>query len=504
MRLNDCIVTRDNEITTEGDLVHLAFNAETEPVNFEDAVKDEKWLTSMNEEIESIERNDTWKLVNLPNGKKAIGVKWVYKVKVNPKGETIRHKARLVVKGFLQKEGIDFNEIFAPVVRMDTIRLVTAIAHYNKWSMHQMDVKCTFMNGPLEEEVYVVQPPGFIDKGNESKVYKLNKALYGLKQAPRAWNKRIDRFLSDIGFSKCVIEHGVCVKKSTTSDIIILCLYVDDLLITGSNEAQISKFKVDMMREFEMTYLALTPSEPRLQLTKEKDEKDVDATEYRILIGSLRYLCNTGPDIAYSVGIVSRYIERPKMSHLSVAKRILRYIKGTLDCGIVFQTPDASSYDLVGYTDSNWCGDKDDRKSTAGYIFLYGGSLISWCSRKEPIVALSTCEAEYIVASLSACQGVWLSNLIKEISDVECDSVTLKVDNMSAINLAKNPVAHGRSKHIEMRFNYLREQVNNGKLKLEHCRKELQVADVLTKAVTVETFVRLRNLMCIKSLENMN
>ncbi|XP_045789334.1 secreted RxLR effector protein 161-like [Trifolium pratense] len=182
-------------------------------------------------------------------------------------------------------------------------------------------------------------------------------------------------------------------------------------------------------------------------------------------------------------------MERPKMSHLTAVKRILRYIKGTLDSGIIFQTSDESNFDLVGYTNSNWCGDKDDRKSTAGYIFLYGGAPISWCIRKEPVVALSTCEAEYIVASLSACQGVWLSNLITEISNVECRSVTLKVDNLFAINLAKNPVAHGRSKHIEMRFHYL---------------TELHIADVLTKVVTVETVLRLKNLMCIRSLENMN
>ncbi|MCH85090.1 copia-type polyprotein, partial [Trifolium medium] len=186
-RLNDCIITRDNEITEEGDLVHLAFNVEVEPVNFEEAVKDKKWLSAMNEEIESIERNSTWELAELQQGKKAIGVKWVYKVKVNPKGEVTRHKARLLVKGFLQKQGIDFNEVFAPVAWMETIRLVTAIAHYNGWSMHQMDVKCAFLNGPLDEEVYVVQPPGFTVKGSESMVYR-NKALYGLKQAPRAWN----------------------------------------------------------------------------------------------------------------------------------------------------------------------------------------------------------------------------------------------------------------------------------------------------------------------------
>ncbi|GAU31479.1 hypothetical protein TSUD_386430 [Trifolium subterraneum] len=227
-RLNDCIITSDNDINAEGDLVHLAFNAEAEPVNFEDAVKDEKW---------------------------AIGVKWVYKVKLNPKGEITRHKARLVVKGFLQKEGINFNEVFAHVARMETIRLVTALAHHNNWSMHQMDVKCAFLNGPLDEEVYVVQPPGFISKEDEFKVYKLHKALYGLKQAPRAWNKRIDKFLGDIGFSKCVTEHGVYVKNCAEKGTIILCLYVDDLLITGSNEAHIREFKVDMMREFAMTDL---------------------------------------------------------------------------------------------------------------------------------------------------------------------------------------------------------------------------------------------------------
>ncbi|GAU41877.1 hypothetical protein TSUD_367420 [Trifolium subterraneum] len=507
-RFNDCIITGDNEINVEGYLVHLAFNAEAEPVNFEDAVKNEKWLSAMNEETESIERNNTWELVDLPHSKKAIGVKWVYKVKMNP-----------------------------TVARMETIRLVNAIAHCNGWSMHQMDVKCAFLNGPLDEEVCVTQPPGFIIKEHEFKVYKLHKVLYGLKQAPRAWNKRIDKFLSDIGFSKCMTEHGVYVKNCVEKGTIILCLYVDDFLITRSNEAHIREFKVDMMREFEMTdlghisyflgiefqrtseglilhqkkyaseilkrfemdqcNLALTPSEPRLQLSKESEEKDVDSTEYRRLIGSLRYLCNTRPDITYSVGIVSSYMEKPKTSHLSAAKRILRYIKGTMNYGIVFKKPDKRSLDLIGYTDSNWCGDKDDRKSTAGYVFLYGGAPISWCSRKEPVVALSTCEAEYIVTSLSVCQGVWLSNLIDEIINVKCDSVILKVDNMSAINLAKNPIAHGRSKHIELRFHYLREQVGNGKLKLEHCRTDLKIADVLTKVVIVETFIRLRNLIKI-------
>ncbi|XP_045810820.1 uncharacterized mitochondrial protein AtMg00810-like [Trifolium pratense] len=356
----------------------------------------------------------------------------------------------------------------------------------------------------------------------------------------------IDKFLNEIGFKKCVTEHGVYVKKDAAKGVIIICLYVDDLLITGSNESYISEFKGDLKEEFEMTDLglmtyflgieflrneqgilmhqtryaseilkkfemdkcnvALSPAEPRSQLTKCAEEEDVDPTFYRKLIGSLRYLCNTRPDLAYSVGIASRFMERPKGSHLIVVKRILRYVKGTINYGIMFPASDRDKEcKLVGYTDSNWCGDHEDRKSTAGYMFFYGGSPISWYSKKEPVVALSSCEAEYIAASLNTCQAIWLKNLIEEISQDRCETVTLKIDNVSAINLAKNPIAHGRSKHIELRFHYLREQVSNGNLALMHCRSEEQVADLLTKAVTVQVFEKLRSEMGIETVDhNMN
>jgi hypothetical protein len=185
-RLLDCELNADSEVTNDGDLVHLAFMAESEPIDVNTALKNEKWINAMKEELDSIESNQTWELVDLPHKKKAIDVKWVYKLKVNSKGDVTRHKARLVARGFLQKEGIDYGEVFAPVTRMETIRLVTAIANLNGWNMYQMDVKSAFLNGPIEEEVYVTQPPGFIVKNQESKVYRLNKALYGLKQAPRA------------------------------------------------------------------------------------------------------------------------------------------------------------------------------------------------------------------------------------------------------------------------------------------------------------------------------
>ncbi|XP_058747204.1 secreted RxLR effector protein 161-like [Vicia villosa] len=230
---------------------------------------------------------------------------------------------------------------------------------------------------------------------------------------------------------------------------------------------------------------SITPDEARLQLSKSEDEQDVDITQYKRLIGSLRYLCNTRPDLAFSVGIASRFMEKPKVSHLAAIKRILRYIKGTLGCGILSPATDnGGKCKLLGYTDSSWCGDKDDKKSTAGCVFMFGGAPISWCSKKEPVVAVSSCEAEYIAVSLCVCQAVWLRNLLKELGSSFDSVVTLLVDNISAINLVKNPIALGRSKHIEMCFYYLRDMVSASYLRLGYCRSEEQVADLLTKAVS--------------------
>ncbi|XP_050888734.1 secreted RxLR effector protein 161-like [Lathyrus oleraceus] len=210
---------------------------------------------------------------------------------------------------------------------------------------------------------------------------------------------------------------------------------------------------------------AIIPIEPRQQLSKNKDKQDVDPTKYMRLIESLRYLCNTRPNLAFSVGVVSRFTGTPKVSHLTGVKRILRYVKCFVDCGILFPGMNTGRIcNLLYFIDFNWCGDKDYRKSTAGYIFMFGGKRVSWCSNKESVVALSSCEAQYISALLCACQVVWLMNLLEELGINEGEVVTLLVDNAYTVNLAKNPIAHGRSKHIEMRFHYLRELISEGRL----------------------------------------
>ncbi|CAJ2637748.1 unnamed protein product [Trifolium pratense] len=464
-RLNDCEVTQDNAVNDEGDLIHFALLADSEPLNYRDALKSNVWKRAMEEELKSIEKNQTWKLVDLPDKKKKIDVKWVFKVKLNPDGTMSKHKARLVARGFLQKHGIDYNEVFAPVARIETVRLVVALACKNKWSLYHLDVKSAFLNGPLDEEVYVSQPPGFEIKRKESMVYKLYKALYGLKQAPRAWNKRIDDFLIQIGFKKCAAEFGVYVHCPKDEDIVIICLYVDDLLITGSRIAEIAKVKDKLKSEFEMSDLGelsfflgmefmrrgdgivmhqqkyigellekfemescnplSNPSETNTKIDECSDEEKVDPTVFRQIVGSLRFMHD------------------PRKSHMIAAKRILRYLKGTLEIGLLFPIgTNSAGSTLIGYSDSDWCGDITDRRSTSGYVFKFNNAAISWCTKKQAVTALSSCEAE--------------------------------------------------SKHIATRFHFIREQVTNGMIEVQYCPTEVQLADGFTKAVKLDRFEFLR------------
>ncbi|KAL4297638.1 hypothetical protein GQ457_12G007010 [Hibiscus cannabinus] len=340
---------------------------DSEPLNFDDAVKDERWKLAMDEEIKSIEKNNTWELSELPKGHEAIGVKWIFKKKKNASGEVVRYKARLVVKGYKQKHGIDYDEVFASVARIETIRLIIALAAQKKWKIHQLDVKSAFLNGFLEEEVYIEQPIGYKVKGQENKCLKLKKALYGLKQAPRAWYSRIDKYFQDKGFDRCLHEHALYIKIKDGGDILIVCLYVDDLIFTSNNPSLIEEFKKDMSLVFEMTdvglmcyYLGLeveqsedgifisqkgyakevlkkfkmfncnpvdTPMESGVKLSKFSNGIKEDPTLFKSLVGSLRYLTCTRPDILFAVGVVSRYMETPTSTHMKAAKRILRYLK---------------------------------------------------------------------------------------------------------------------------------------------------------------------------------
>eukprot|EP00253_Pinus_taeda_P027099 PITA_27099 len=418
----------------------------------------------MNEEIGAIEKSKTWELVDLPEGKDAIGVKWVYKTKSNAEGKIDRHKARLVVKGYKQQQGRDYDETFAPVARMETVRTVLSIAAQHKWKIYQMDVKSAFLNGVLKEEVYVEQPPGYEVDGQEHKFCKLKKALYGLKQALRAWYSRIDAYLIENGFDKCDGEPTLYIKEND-GKIIIVILYVDDLIFTSNDASFTADFKAVMKKEFEMNDLgflryflgievdqsengvfisqdkyveamlkrfnmqnskaAVTPTVMGLKLTKEDNNKDFHPKLYKSIVGSLMYLTATRPDIMHTLSLISRFMERPKKTHWKAAKRILR-------------------------------------KSASGYVFHMGSGAISWASKKQPVVSLSTTEVEYVAATAATCQAVWLRRVLRDLCHAQENGTTIYCDNSSAIALSKNSVFDKRTKHIDTKFHFIRELVNNG------------------------------------------
>ncbi|PNX87495.1 hypothetical protein L195_g043584, partial [Trifolium pratense] len=385
-----------------------------------------KWNAAMKEELHSIEKNHTWKLVELPPQKKAISVKWMFKLKKDPDGKIVKHKARLVARGFLQQEGIDYTEVYAPVARIETIRLVIAIVSSYNWSLYHMDVKSAFLNGPLEEEVYVLEPPGFEiesekNKGSDMKMItrhnsRANYKTHNVASIEKFKGRLKNEFeMSDLGKLNYFLE----LEFHYVSDGIVLHQrkYIADVL---------KRFHMENCNEVE------TPMEANLKLSKSEDEQAVDATLFKQVVGSLRFICNTRPD----------------------------------------------SFDI-----SFDCSKKDpeilEGRST-GYWFRFRNSPISWSSKKQNIVALFSCEADYV------------------------KPMRLNVDNKSAISLAKNPIAHGRSKHIETKYHFLRDQVNKEKLTVVHRRTNVQVEDILTKSLRADRFKELRNMLGIVKAERLN
>jgi hypothetical protein len=494
----------------------------------------------MEQEIQAIERNQTWELVSLPPRAKVIGVKWVYKTKHNEEGKIEKHKARLVVKGYSQTEGVDYNEVFAPVARWDTIRSLLAVAAQKGWYVLQLDVKSAFLYGELKEEVYVEQPEGFVKVGEEEKVYRLRKALYGLKQAPRAWFSRIEGYFKKEGLKRSEYDHTLFYKQSE-NQLLIVSLYVDDLIITGSDNQMCTKFIELMKKEFEMTDMGrmkfflgveVHQDDNGIHICQKKYAREVlqkfkmwnsnsvrnpiipgtatskdggntvDATLFKQLVGSLMYLTVTRPDLMYVVCLIARYMANPREEHLLIAKRVLRYLRGTVELGIFYKRSSSlnmAAY-LVGYTDSDYARDSDDRKSTSGYVFLLNGSAVCWSSRKQSIVALSSTEAEYVAATSSACHCVWLKGMLEELSLLKGTCVDILCDNSSAIKLSRNPVMHRRTKHIDVRFHYLRDLTNEGVIKLEFCGTKDQIADIMTKPIKLDQFEKLRDSLGVRVL----
>ncbi|KAK2378762.1 putative mitochondrial protein [Trifolium repens] len=488
-----------------------------------------KWEFAMKDEMKSLISNQTWELVELPMGKKALHNKWVYRVKEDHDGSK-RYKVRLVVKGFQQKEGVDYTEIFAPVVKLNTIRSVLSIVASEELFLEQLDVKTAFLHGDLDEEIYMHQPEGFLEKGKENKVCRLKKSLYGLKQAPRQWYKKFESFMHKEGFQKCNVDH-CCFFKRYNSSYIILLLYVDDMLVAGSDMDEIRNLKKQLSKEFDMKDLGpakkilgmqitrdkenrvlqlsqaeyinrvlqrfnmgnakpvSTPLASHFRLSKEQspqteEDKELMAkTPYASAIGSLMYaMVCTRPDIGHAVGVVSRFMSNPGKAHWEAVKWILRYLRGTTEKCLYFGKGEIK---VQGYVDADFAGEVDHRRSTTGYIFTVGTTAVSWMSRIQKIVAISTTEAEYVAVTEASKELIWLQGLLTELGFIQRQN-SLYSDSQSAIHLAKNSAFHSRTKHIDLRYHFIRSLLEDEVLTLKKIEGRKNPADMLTKVVTID------------------
>ena len=492
----------------------------------------------MQAEMDSFAQNDVWDLVELPPGRKLVGSKWVFKKKVGADGKVERFKARLVAQGFTQKYGDDYDETFCPVVRLESLRMMLALAVQHDLELHQVDVTTAFLNGTLEEEVFMKQPEGFVVPGSEELVCRLKKSIYGLKQSPRCWNLALDSKLKEIGFSQS--SHDPCIyHRNERGNMLIVGVYVDDIILAG-NESSIQRVKAALASAFDIKDLGKlnyflgikiernlnnsiwigqpayienllvtlgmqdckpvkTPVSAGNKLVKATEQDEcIDQRQYQSAVGSLMYLAvSTRPDISYSVGSLARFNSKPTKEHWVALKRVLRYLKGTKDLGILYSKAEKDS--CIGYTDADWAGDQDDRKSISGYVFLLSGGAISWESQKQRCVALSTAEAEYVAMSTATQEAIWLRQLIAEITSSEETPILVYEDNQSAIAIARNPQFHGRTKHIDIRHHYVREEISKGTVTIQYCPSCDMAADILTKGLGSDPFSKLR---LITSLTN--
>jgi hypothetical protein len=502
------------------------------PKDWKAAKQDPKWREAMIEELEALRKNKTWVLTTLPAGKKAVSCKWIYTVKQNPEGKVERYKARLVARGYSQTYGIDYDETFAPVAKMNTVRILVSCAANFGWKLHQLDVKNAFLHGELQEEVYMEIPPGFGTSQTTGKVCRLKKSLYGLKQSPRAWFDRFRRAVRAMGYGQCNGDHTVFYRHSLSNrKITILAVYVDDIIITGDDEEEIKRLKGCLSNEFEVKDLgnlkyflgievartekgislcqrkytldllsdmgmmgcraAPTPIEQNHQVTAQSGEL-VNKEDYQKLVGRLLYLCHTRPDITYAVGVVSRYMHEPRSGHLDIVHRILRYLKGTPGKGLWFAK--SGHLEVDGYSDSDWASCQDDRRSTSGYCVFVGGNLVSWRSKKQAVVSRSTAEAEYRALSQGLCEMLWVKYLLSELKLLRKGPLKVWCDNQSAIAIANNPVQHDRTKHVEIDRFFIKEKLDAGIISLTHVSSGQQFADCLTKGLGTKDC----NLACDK------
>ncbi|CAH9119111.1 unnamed protein product [Cuscuta epithymum] len=494
-------------------------SVQTEPTSFQEAVKDAGWREAMRAEIRALEENHTWTMQPLPSGKRALGCRWVYKIKYHADGSIERLKARLVIFGNRQVEGLDYNETFAPVAKMVTVRAFLAVAASKNWELHQMDVHNAFLHGDLDEEVYMQVPQGYA-ASDPSLVCRLHKSLYGLKQAPRCWFAKLVGALKRYGFLQSYADYSLFTRTKGSIQLNVL-VYVDDLIISGNDHEAILHFKsylsdcfhmkdLGTLRYFLGIEVARNPS--GLFLTQRKYTLDIlsetgllgskpasfpieqnhslatasgpplaDPEPYRRLLGRLIYLAVTRPDLTYSVHVLSQFMQAPGQAHWDAALRVVRYLKGSPGQGILLRSD--SDLSLTGWCDSDWAACPLTRRSLSGWLVFLGHSPVSWKTKKQSTVSRSSAESEYRAMAAATCELKWLKALLLSLGVNHTKAIPLFCDSQSALHIARNPVFHERTKHIEVDCHFVRDAIKENLIAPSYVPTTVQLADIFTKAL---------------------
>lgn len=511
-----------------------------EPKSYNEALKSEQkdhWVNAMKEEFASLRNSQTWEVVKPPEGANIVKCKWTYKIKRDAEGNLKQFKARLVACGYSQKYGTDYDEIFAPVVKHSTLRIILSVAGTKNMKVVHYDIKSAFLNGDLKEDIYMKQPPGF-EEGEGNLVCKLRKSIYGLKQSANVWNKTLHNVLLKAGYKQSNSDPCLYTKHVNEEGMIYILVYVDDILIASQNEKHINAAEKMLKHNFETNclgdvhfYLGLEifrdnssnfcirqkryirdllnqyglneakpskyPMDPGYG--KIKSEKLLNNDNYQKLLGSLLYISvNSRPDISACVSILAQKVCEPTQEDWNELKRILKYLKGTEDFFLRLSKTKDSINLLEGYADANWAADRESRKSNSGYVFLLNGCAVSWSCKKQACVALSSTEAEFIALSETCKEAIWLRKLLEDMEIIQASPTVIYEDNQSCLSIIKEEKLSNRTKHIDTKRYFVKNNVDKNYVICKYCPTENMVADMMTKPLNAQILEKFRTAIGVE------
>jgi len=535
------------------DFAALTSSTEREPQTAAEAMRRPdaaQWRQALDAEMDSLQQHDTWELQKTPPGVQPLPVRWVLRVKEEADGSK-RHKARLVAKGFAQREGVDYDDVFAPVSKGSTLRALLSVVAEQDLHLHQLDIKTAFLNGRLTEEVWVQQPEGF-EQHDSSFSLRLRRALYGLKQAPRAWFSELRAALQQLGFQQSAADPALFSSMQGENSVIVL-VYVDDLLLAASSMQALGAAKQSILQRFEGRDLGEAKCFLGLEIRRDRQQRTLTLhqhkyssalvartglqqckanavpysssklsstgepldpaaqQQYSSIVGGLMYAVTcTRPDMAFSVGALARFMARPTQQHMAAAKTAVRYLAGTAHYGLRFGS---SMHSLTAYSDADFAGCPDTYRSTTGFTFQHNGASISWSSKRQPVVAVSTAEAEFYAAAAAVREAAAMRKLNADLpllnsntnslhaasssNPAACSSSTVPLctDNQAAAALLHNQVSNHRAKHIGVQYSFAREAVERGEIAVHYVPSGEQLADILTKPLQAVKFSAAREAL---------